>query len=72
MRQDAAESLALDELVQHAYHWLYERRLLIPAERMLLDLGRAIWAEAERGLLATLQATVCDTQLVRADPVLST
>lgn len=42
MRQDAAESLTLDELVQHAHHWLYERRLLIPAERTLRDLGRAI------------------------------
>ena len=72
MRQDAAESLALDELVQHAHHWLYERRLLIPAERTLRDLGRAIWAEAERGLLATIQATVSNAQLVRADAVLST
>ncbi|WP_080417674.1 DUF4158 domain-containing protein [Burkholderia ubonensis] len=71
MRQDAVESLALDELVQHAYHWLYERRLLIPAERTLRDLGRAIWAEAERGLLATIQATVSDAQLVRADAVLT-
>ncbi|MDN7535659.1 hypothetical protein QZM30_37200 [Burkholderia orbicola] len=58
--------------MQHAHHWLYGRRLLIPAERTLRDLGRAIWAEAERGLLAAIQATVSDAQLVRADAVLST
>ncbi|HDR8951011.1 DUF4158 domain-containing protein [Burkholderia vietnamiensis] len=72
MRQDAAESLTLDELVQRAHSWLYERRLLIPAERTLRDLGRAIWVEAERGLLATIQATVSDSELMRADAVLST
>ena len=72
MRQDAAESLTLDELVQHAHYWLYERRLLIPAERTLRDLGRAIWAEAERGLLATIQTTVSDAELMRADAILST
>ncbi|KMY85567.1 Transposase [Candidatus Paraburkholderia calva] len=48
MRQDAVESLALDELVQHAYCWLYERRILIPAERTVRDFARSIWLEAER------------------------
>ncbi|WP_175795890.1 Tn3 family transposase [Burkholderia anthina] len=71
MRQDAAESLTLDELLQHAHHWLYERRLLIPAERTLRDLGRSIWADAERRLLSMIQATVSEAQLLRADAVLS-
>ncbi|MEM5291910.1 DUF4158 domain-containing protein [Paraburkholderia sabiae] len=35
MRQDATESPSLDELLQHAHCWLYERRVLIPAERKL-------------------------------------
>ncbi|MGF6931131.1 hypothetical protein OKW41_000270 [Paraburkholderia sp. UCT70] len=39
MREDATESLTLDELLQHAHCWLYERRVLIPAERKLRDLG---------------------------------
>ncbi|KWN16841.1 hypothetical protein WT83_14145 [Burkholderia territorii] len=45
---------------------------MIPAERTLRDLGRAIWPEAERGLLATIQMTVNDAELMRADAVLST
>jgi len=72
MRQDASESLTLDELIEHAHHWLYERRILIPAERTLRDLGRSIWAEIERDLLAMIEAAVTEAQLVRADAVLST
>jgi TnpA family transposase len=71
MRQDATESLTLDELLQHAHCWLYERRILIPAERKLRDLGRSIWSDVERGLLALIEATVTKTQLVHADSVLS-
>lgn len=71
IRQDATESLTLDELLQHAYCWLYERRILIPAERKLRDLGRSIWSDVERGLLALIEATVTKTQLVHADSVLS-
>ncbi|WP_293048280.1 DUF4158 domain-containing protein [Pandoraea sp.] len=72
MRQDAAESLTMDELIQHAHYWLYERRILIPAERTFKDLARKIWTEIERGLLALIEATVPETQLVRADALLST
>ncbi|MGU2419716.1 Tn3 family transposase [Burkholderia cenocepacia] len=72
MRQDAGESLTLDELIQHAHYWLYERRILIPAERTLRDLGRSIWADIERNLLAMIEATVTEAHLVRADAVLST
>ena len=71
MRQDATESLTLDELLQHAHCWLYEHRILIPAERKLRDLGRAIWSDVERGLLARIEATVTNAQLVQADAVLS-
>ncbi|MBB5499614.1 Tn3 family transposase [Paraburkholderia sp. MM5384-R2] len=71
MRQDATESLTLDELLQHAHCWLYERRILMPAERKLRDLGRSIWSDVERGLLAMIEATVTETQLVHADAVLS-
>ncbi|MFP3556991.1 Tn3 family transposase [Paraburkholderia sp. SIMBA_049] len=71
MRQDATESLTLDELLQHAHFWLYERRILIPAERKLRDLGRAIWSDGERGLLALIEATVTETELMHADAALS-
>lgn len=33
MEQDAAESLTMGALIQHVHYWLYERRILIPAER---------------------------------------
>nr|WP_226382965.1 DUF4158 domain-containing protein [Burkholderia mayonis] len=71
MRQDAAESLTLDELIQHAHYWLYERRILIPADRTLRDLARSIWSDIERGLLTMIEAVVPQTQLARADAVLS-
>ncbi|MBS2132233.1 Tn3 family transposase (plasmid) [Burkholderia thailandensis] len=71
MRQDAAESLTLDELIQHAYYWLYERRILIPADRTLRDLARSIWSGIECGLLAMIEAAIPETQLKRADAVLA-
>ncbi len=58
MRQDAAESLSLDELIQHAHYWLYERRILIPSTRALLSLARSIWAGIERDLLVAIEAVV--------------
>jgi TnpA family transposase len=72
MREDAHESLTLDDLLQHAHYWLYERRILIPAERTLKDLGRSIWADIERDVLAMIKAAVPDAQLERTDAVLST
>jgi len=67
MRQDATESLSLDELVQHANYWLYERRILIPSTRALQDLARSIWASIERDLLATIEAVVPMEQVARAE-----
>ncbi|SPD61983.1 protein of unknown function (plasmid) [Cupriavidus taiwanensis] len=58
MRQDAAESLSLEELIQHAHYWLYERRILIPSTRALLSLARSIWAGIERDLLLSIEAVV--------------
>lgn len=72
MRQDANEALTLDELIQHAHGWLYERRILIPAQRSLLDLGRSIWAEIERSVLAMIEAEVPPKQREQAEAVLST
>lgn len=72
MRQDAAESLTMDELIQHAHYWLYERRILIPADRTLHDLARSIWSEVERSLLALIEASVPETQRARADALLTT
>ena len=71
MRQDAKESLTLDELLQHTNCWLYERRILIPADRTLRDLGRSVWAEIESNTLALIKATIPETQLVRAYAALS-
>jgi TnpA family transposase len=67
MRQDAAESLTIDELLQHAHYWLYERRILIPATRALQDLARSIWAGIEWDLLATIEAVVPLAQIAQAE-----
>lgn len=67
MRQDAAESLSLEELIQHAHCWLYERRILIPSTRALLSLARSIWAGIERDLLVTIEAVVPLAQRAAAE-----
>lgn len=72
MRQDAQESLTLDELLQHARYWLYERRIMMPAERTLRDLGRSIRAEIERQVVTMIQTAIPEPQLARAEAVLST
>ncbi|WP_367395129.1 Tn3 family transposase [Cupriavidus sp. Agwp_2] len=67
MRQDAAESLSLEELIQHAHCWLYERRILIPSTRALLSLARSVWAGIERDLLVTIEAVVPLAQRAAAE-----
>lgn len=67
MRQDAAESLTVEELLQHAHYWLYERRILIPSTRALQDLARSIWAGIERDLLAMIDVVVSREQILRAE-----
>lgn len=37
MKQDAAETLTMDELIQYVRHWLSELRILIPTERTFRD-----------------------------------
>ena len=72
MQQDAGESLTLDELIQHSRCWLYEGKILMPADRTLRDLGRSIWTRIERDLLVRIEAIATEAQLARADAVLST
>ncbi len=67
MRQDATESLTIEELLQHAYFWLYERRILIPSTRALQDIARSIWAGIERELLAMIEAVVPLAQIAQAE-----
>ncbi|GCB06510.1 Tn3 family transposase [Ralstonia sp. SET104] len=67
IRQDAAESLTVEELLQHAHYWLYERRILIPSTRALQDLARTIWAGIERDLLAMIDVVVSPEQIMRAE-----
>jgi hypothetical protein len=61
MREDATESLTLHQLLQHAHCWLYERRILLPAERKLRDLARSIWLDVERGLPASRRGSFCES-----------
>ncbi|WKZ88736.1 Tn3 family transposase (plasmid) [Ralstonia pickettii] len=67
MRQDAAESLTIEELLQHAHFWLFERRILIPASRALQDLARSIWAGIEGDLRAAIEAVVPLAQIAQAE-----
>lgn len=67
MRQDATESLTIEELLQHAHFWLYERRILIPSTRALQDVARSIWSGIERDLRAAIEAVVPQEQITRAE-----
>lgn len=58
MRKRAQEALSLDELLQDAVLWLYEQRIVIPAERTLRDTARSVWGAIEKDLLSIVQQAI--------------
>jgi len=51
MRTEAHQTFTLHRLVEFAKRWLYDRRIIIPADRLLRDLARRASAQTERALL---------------------
>jgi len=50
LRREAATVVTLHRLVEFARRWLYEKRILLPADRRLRDLARTAYADAEHAM----------------------
>ena len=51
VRHEALKAFTLNHVVEFAKRWLYERRMLIPADRRVRDLARTAYTETEHALL---------------------
>ncbi len=59
----AAGAASVDELVGDAARWLYEHKVLIPADRTLRDAARDAFSVVERESIAAIQAAIPRDQL---------
>lgn len=50
VRREAHNAVTIQRLVEFAKRWLYERRILLPADRRLRDLARTAYADAEQAM----------------------
>lgn len=58
----AADASSIDELLRAAAQWLFEQRILLPAERTLRDFAREAFAQVERQALAAVEARLPRSQ----------
>jgi TnpA family transposase len=61
----AKDAASVDELVNQAMNWLYDRKLLIPADRLLRDWSRSAYASIETAALAVIKSGVSSSQLAQ-------
>lgn len=54
----AGEVVSTDELVTAAYHWLFERKIVIPGDRTTRDIARRAFAHIEQQALDAVKAAV--------------
>ena len=59
----AKEAASVDELVNQAMNWLYDRKLLVPADRLLRDWSRNSYASIENAAFAVIKSGVPLAQL---------
>jgi TnpA family transposase len=58
LRAAAKTTLSTDRLLQHARRWLYDTRILIPAERTLRAVARRAESDCERAMLDLIGDTI--------------
>jgi hypothetical protein len=58
LRTEAQKAVTQSHLVRFARRWLYEKRLLIPGERRLLDVVRAAIPYAEQQMLKAVELAI--------------
>lgn len=61
----ASEVTSVDELVTTANRWLYEQKLVIPADRQVRDLARKCYASAEAAILKVVEASISGQSIAR-------
>jgi hypothetical protein len=66
LRQTRGAATDANELLVGARKWLYEHRYIIPAQRHLLDICRAVLVDQETKLVAQIEANVPLRQRKRA------
>lgn len=65
MRSEAYQTFTIHRLVDFAERWLYDRRIIIPADRLLRDLARRAFAQTERALLDAVHREIPQEVLQR-------
>ena len=58
----AGEVVSTDELVTAAFHWLFERKIIIPGDRTIRDIARKAFARVENQALEAVRAAVPKAQ----------
>jgi hypothetical protein len=58
LRKEAQKTVTQVPLLQFTKRWLYEKHILIPGERRLLDLVRAAIPQAEQEMLKAIESVI--------------
>jgi hypothetical protein len=70
MRSEAHQTFTIHRLVEFAKRWLYDRRIVIPADRLLRDLARRASAHTEQALLDAVHRQIPEKVLTSWDEAL--
>jgi TnpA family transposase len=62
LKRQAGEAASIDELVGEANRWLFDKKILIPADRTLRDLAREAFAEIEAQAIQAIKKSLSTTQ----------
>lgn len=65
LREEARTATSLDLMIEYARDWMFERKLLIPSRRRLLDLARRALVDVETDLHASVVEAIPETVRAR-------
>ncbi len=58
----SGDAVSVDELVTTAAHWLYDQRIIIPADRTLRDIARDAFADVEQASIRVIRSALTSKQ----------
>jgi TnpA family transposase len=70
MRSEAHQTFTIHRLVEFAKRWLYDRRIIIPADRLLRNLARRAYAHTEQALFDAVRDQIPEPVLTSWDKAL--
>ena len=70
MRSEAHQTFTIHRLVEFAKRWLYDRRIIIPADRLLRNLARRAYAHTEQALFDAVRDQIPEPVLTSWDNAL--